>query len=261
MKKVRTDKCPYPHAMNRKYAKILTICLIAITLGITTGLSANSLRHPVPPATTSAAPNDTVDTVATRQYISKLLILGDSMTGWMAERLNQYGRENDFEVATIVWDGSTISKWASSPKLPKLIEEIDPDAVIVSLGMNELFERRPETKLKQPVDKLLKSFGNRPFVWVGPPSWPGHDEGKTFDAWLEEEVGEGNYFRSFDIDIPRQSKSNPHPSRAGIEKWVDMIAEWIPQNSGIALPQMQKPEPGKLSRGKTFIYKRMRETL
>lgn len=29
-------------------------------------------------------------------YIKKVLFIGDSMTGWMAERLNAYGRANGF---------------------------------------------------------------------------------------------------------------------------------------------------------------------
>lgn len=193
--------------------------------------------------------------------IKKVLFIGDSMTGWMAERLNAYGEINGFEVATIVWDGSTISKWASSPTLSKVLSSQAPDAVIVSLGMNEMFEPRPEARFKQPVEKLVSTFGDLPFLWIGPPSWPGHSEGEAFNSWMEKELGERKYFRSFDLDLSRQSKSNPHPSRAGIEQWVDLIAEWIPLNSELKFPSLIKPEKGKISRGETFIYKRMKEKL
>ncbi len=54
---------------------------------------------------------------STDSIVKNVLIIGDSMTGWMAERLNAYGQINGFDVATIVWDGSTISKWADSPNL------------------------------------------------------------------------------------------------------------------------------------------------
>ncbi|MDE6445190.1 MAG: SGNH/GDSL hydrolase family protein [Muribaculaceae bacterium] len=193
--------------------------------------------------------------------IQKVLFLGDSMTGWMAERFNAYADNNDFEVATIVWDGSTISKWANSPNLKKIIEEQKPDAVILSLGMNELFEGNPETRLTKPVEQLKETIGDIPFLWIGPPSWPGHSEGETLNSWLQSKLGEHNFFRSFDLDIPRQSRSNPHPNREGIEEWIDKVAEWIPENSNLHFKSMDAPAEGKFSRSKTFIYKRMKENL
>lgn len=193
--------------------------------------------------------------------VKKILFIGDSMTGWMAERLNAYGELNGFEVSTVVWDGSTISKWASAENLPRIIEQQNPDAIIVSLGMNEMFERNPQTRLKKPTDSLISKFGDIPYLWIGPPSWPGHSEGEIFNQWMEKELGEKNYFCSFDLQIPRQSKTNPHPSRKGIDIWIDKVAEWIPENSNISLDSLDVPPQGKVSRGKTFIYKRMKEKL
>lgn len=182
------------------------------------------------------------------------------MTGWMGERLNEYGRENGFEVATVVWDGSTISKWAASPNVAKIIADEKPDAILVCLGMNEMFERNPESRLKASTEKLLAQFGETPFLWIGPPSWPGHPEAKEFNEWLENEVGPEHYFVSSGLDLPRQSKSNPHPTRKGIEIWVDEIAETLP-GSVLNVDTSEKPLPGKISRGNTFIYKRMKEKL
>lgn len=193
--------------------------------------------------------------------VKKILFIGDSMTGWMAERLNAYGDINGFEVATVVWDGSTISKWANSGALPRLISRNSPDAVIISLGMNEMFEQRPEARLSKPVDKIISEIDSIPYLWIGPPSWPGHQEGRKFNDWLASRLGDRNFFYSFHLPLSRQSKSNPHPSRKGIEDWIDMVVEWIPENSSIDLPPLNRPEEGKLSRGKTFIYKRMKEKL
>lgn len=193
--------------------------------------------------------------------VKKILFLGDSMTGWMAERLNAYGELNGFEVSTVVWDGSTISKWAAAENLPRIIEEQNPDAIIVSLGMNEMFEQNPQTRLKRPTESLVSKFGNIPFLWIGPPSWPGHSEGEIFNQWMESELGDKNYFCSFDLEIPRQSATNPHPSRKGIDIWIDKVAEWIPGNSNISLGSLDAPPQGKVSRGKSFIYKRMKEKL
>ncbi|MDE6393335.1 MAG: SGNH/GDSL hydrolase family protein [Muribaculaceae bacterium] len=115
-----------------------------------------------------------------RPVVRKVLFIGDSMTGWLAERLNAYGNENGFEVATVVWDGSTIRKWGSSPRLVSIIGQQDPDAIFISLGMNELFEADPEKRLRSSLDAITGAAGDIPVVWIGPPSWPGHDKGDNF---------------------------------------------------------------------------------
>lgn len=193
--------------------------------------------------------------------IKKVLFLGDSMTGWMAERLNAYGEINDFEVATIVWDGSTIKKWGNSPKLQEIIADQEPDAIFISLGMNELFEPNPDKTLREAINNIKSSIGDTQFLWIGPPSWPGHDEGKKLNDWLESELGSKNYFRSSDLNLPRQSSSNPHPDRTGIEVWIDDVAEWIPSHTDLKFDSLNPPAKGAMSRGKTFIYKRMKEDL
>ncbi len=196
-----------------------------------------------------------------RHPVKKVLFIGDSMTGWLSERLNAYGEENGFEVATVVWDGSTITKWGNSSKLSAIVNEQDPDAVFISLGMNELFEPRPAQKLKTAVDHIKEAAGTRPILWVGPPSWPGHDKGKVLNDWLESELDEDSFFRSSDLKLPRQSAKNPHPTRAGMVEWMDSIVTWMPGHAAVVLPGISKPEGVKMSRGKSFVYKRMKETL
>lgn len=193
--------------------------------------------------------------------VRKILYIGDSMTGWLAESLNAYGRQNGFDVATVVWDGSTIQKWANSPKLASLIKEQNPDAVFVSLGMNELFEAAPEKRLNGSMDKILNAAGDVPVIWVGPPSWPGHKKGEVLNNWLEKKLGPDAFFRSFDLTLPRQGARNPHPTREGMIKWTDALVQWVQQHSKINLPGTVKPAKEKMVRGKTFIYKRMKETL
>lgn len=218
----------------------IIICAIAIVQGaILISASAPDERHPV----------------------KKILFIGDSMTGWLSERLNAYGEKNGFEVSTVVWDGSTISKWANSPQLAKIISESDPDAVFVSLGMNELFEPHPAARLKAKVDKIKEAVGDRPILWVGPPSWPGQNKGSVLNDWLEEELGSDAFFRSFGMNLQRQSAGNPHPSKAGIITWMDSIVRWIPEHAEVKLPGISVPEGPAMSRGKEFVYKRMKDNL
>lgn len=196
-----------------------------------------------------------------RPVVHKVLFIGDSMTGWLAERLNAYGNENGFEVATVVWDGSTIRKWGSSPRLVSIIGQQNPDAIFISLGMNELFEPDPEKRLRSSLDAITGAAGDIPVVWIGPPSWPGHDKGETLNAWLEENLGEGHYFRSLDLALPRQSKTNPHPTRQGMIEWMDAAVAWVQDSGAVRFPSLRMPEGAQMSRGKTFIYKRMKESL
>lgn len=191
----------------------------------------------------------------------KILVMGDSMTGWMGERLNAYGKTNGFEVATIVWDGSTIKKWASSAaSIKKYVDEIDPDAVIICLGLNECAERNPETQLAKPLATILSAIGDRPVLWVGPPSWPGKPYGEPFNSWLAEKMGSSGYFYSKDLELPRQTATNPHPSKEGMNLWTDHIMEWIPSHASFKLPGYKKPTVPD-SRSNIFIYKKMKETL
>ena len=141
---------------------------------------------------------------AGKDGVRNVLFIGDSMTGWLSERLNAYGRLNGFDVSTIVWDGSTINKSGpNSTKLQKNILLQEPDAIFVSLGMNELFEQHPETRLNTAVDKILDAAGDIPVIWVGPPSWPGHNKGKCSTTGLPTSW-EKHFFRSFDLGLPRQ---------------------------------------------------------
>lgn len=222
--------------------------------------------QPVSAASAVAVPADTVavdpaSAGSEEQHIRKVLFIGDSMTGWMAERLNAYGVKDGFEVATVVWDGSTIRKWGASSALAGMISEQHPDVVLISLGMNELFERNPASALGSRLDSIIAALGSTPYLWIGPPSWPGHAEGEKLVEWLSDTLGPGRFFNSFSLSIPRQSKNNPHPTREGIIKWIDNLVEWIPENTDLKFPRLTPPEPDAMSRGKVFIYRRMKERL
>ena len=246
---------PLTFAMAFMALWLIPACSHSISHAATADPPAEQAEEPV--AEADPAPAE----VAEERPVGKILFIGDSMTGWMAERLNAYGDENGFEVSTVVWDGSTLPKWGKAEGLVNIIEEQKPDAIMVSLGMNDMFESRPEARFGDDLQAILNAFGDIPFLWVGPPSWPGHSEGEIFNDWLAERLGPGNYFRSDRLSLNRQSKSNPHPTRDGIEKWIDEVVEWIPENANFTLPGVTNPGEGKMTRGKTFIYKRMKENL
>ncbi len=220
-----------------------------------------SLQSPPAPATQSAAMARSEHASQRKESVSKLLVIGDSMTGWIGERLAAYGQKNGFEVATIVWDGSTIKKWgANEAKIKKYVDQIDPDAVMVCLGLNESAEKNPQSQLGASYSAIMKAIGDLPVVWIGPPEWPGKNYGEPLNGWLATKMGDGAYFESLDLPLPRQSATNPHPSREGIAKWVDALMQWMPGNAAFQLPGYEKPSVPH-TRGKTFIYRKMKDPL
>lgn len=195
-----------------------------------------------------------------RPVAKNVLFIGDSMTGWLSERLHAYGKENGFDVSTVVWDGSTIKKWGATSRLSSIVKQYNPDVVLVSLGMNELFEAKP-SRLEPSVDAIKGAAGDVPVIWIGPPSWPGHNKGEALNEWLADKMGHTAFFRSFDLKLPRQSKTNPHPTRQGMIQWMDAVVDWIQKEGVIRFPSADKPVGEQMSRGKNFIYKRMKDNL
>lgn len=200
---------------------------------------------------------------AERPVARKILFFGDSMTGWMAERLQAYGEKNGFEVAAVIWDGATIKKYGnSSAALARHIKGADPDAVFVSLGMNEMAAPDPAKQLGGSLSKLKSTIGDIPVIWIGPCSWPGKPAwGPGLDRWLSSQLGAGHYFSSLSLKLPRQSKTNPHPTRAGIDSWIDDVVEWLATpGAAVALPGYAKPSK-EFARPKSYVYRKMKAAL
>lgn len=195
--------------------------------------------------------------------VRNILFIGDSQTGWMGERLTAYGAENGFEVATITWDGATPQKWAKSGKLPGFIAKYKPDVVFINLGMNALLERNPQATLGSSMETIKKAIGDLPFVWIGPLEWPGKGKGETLVNWLHKNVessANGHFYNASNEQLPRQSKTNPHPTREGAATLIDHVVNWLP-STGITFPSLRKPSAEQMKRGKVFIYRRMNQSL
>lgn len=195
--------------------------------------------------------------------VRNVLFIGDSMTGWMGERLQAYGADNGFEVATITWDGATIAKLAGSGRLPQFMAKYKPDMVVLNIGMNDMWMKNPEQRVGADLDKILGAVSGTPFLWIGPIEWPGREYGTVFNKWLKERVEAtpgGHYFDASGVKVPRQSAKNPHPTRPGIQTLVDAVVEWLPATD-LPLQRVQKPTGKPFQRGKVYIYRRNKEAL
>ena len=195
--------------------------------------------------------------------IKRILFFGDSQTGWMGERLGAWGQANGFDVVTVTWDGATPQKWAATGKIPSYIAKYHPDMVMINLGMNELLERNPAKNLGPSMSTIIKAIGDRPFVWIGPLEWPGKGKGEVLVNYLQKTVdatGNGHFFNASGQKIPRQSRTNPHPTQAGAYTLMDHVMQWLP-STGIHFPHepLVAPASGKGHRGPNFIYKRQNQ--
>lgn len=201
--------------------------------------------------------------MAEKPVAKKLFVFGDSMTGWMAERLQAYGEKNGFEVATLIWDGATIKKYGNNTeKLKKYIASANPDAVVVCLGLNEMGSPNPEAQFGGALSKVRSAIGNIPVIWVGPCTWPSKPKlGPSFDNWLKTSLGTEHYYSSLGLTLPRQSKTNPHPTREGMNLWADHLVDWIEAgHAAVRLPGYAAPVKG-FSRPRNYTYRKMNAAL
>lgn len=205
----------------------------------------------------------TLPLCAEKTVVKKVLFFGDSTTGWLADRLQAYGDKNGFDVAAITWDGATMKKYANnSAKLKQYINKEHPNAIFISLGMNDMGASKPEVLFADALAKIRSAIGNIPIIWIGPASWPGFPKrGPAYNSWMTSQLGAGHYFVSHNLELPRQSRTNPHPTRAGVNKWMDAVVSWIKSGkAAVSLPGYATPDKS-YSRPKSNTYKRMRESL
>jgi lysophospholipase L1-like esterase len=160
----------------------------------------------------------------------KILILGDSMIDGLLPRLGDYAVENGHTVRAVIWYGSRTIDWGRGTRLMEMLTAYRPTFVIVALGSSELYSRDVE-KRAAAVERMLDAIKPRKLVWIGPPNWT-TDTG--INALLAREVGPDRYFRSADLTFERK-KDGIHPTLASSERWLDAVARWIVDTSGVPI--------------------------
>ena len=135
--------------------------------------------------------------------------------------------------------------WAG--KMELVVAMTQPDLVIINLGANELSNTDPPAHAPA-IRRIVKSIGDRPCVWVSPPSW-------RKDTGILDVIRENTPpCRFFDSDehvkepIPRQSdKIHPNPEGGAI--WAAAFWKWLHEQRAPAEPVAdgaKKPSPWKL---------------
>ena len=182
-------------------------------------------------ATVERAPLDT-----TRKNI---LFIGDSMLERLSPRIAAYAEENEHQMNTVIWYGSSTEVWATSDRAKECIQKYRPDYIIISLGGNELFVNDIIARRTKYVKQIVAEFADIPYVWIGPPNWK-KDTG--INKMIQSVVPKGNFYLSYTPDQHyERAKDGAHPTPASAAKWADRICKWIVEESNnpivLNLPQ------------------------
>lgn len=182
-------------------------------------------------ATVERAPLDTTK--------KNILFIGDSMLERLSPRIAAYAEENEHQMNTVIWYGSSTEVWATSGRVKEYIQKYRPDYIIISLGGNELFVNDIIARRTKYVKQIVAEFADIPYVWIGPPNWK-KDTG--INKMIQSVVPKGNFYLSYTPDQHYdRAKDGAHPTPASAAKWADRICKWIVEESNnpivLNLPQ------------------------
>ena len=157
----------------------------------------------------------------------------------LSPRIAAYAEENEHQMNTVIWYGSSTEVWATSGRVKECIQKYRPDYIIISLGGNELFVNDIIARRTKYVKQIVAEFADIPYVWIGPPNWK-KDTG--INKMIQSVVPKGNFYLSYTPDQHyERAKDGAHPTPASAAKWADRICKWIVEESNnpivLNLPQ------------------------
>ena len=165
--------------------------------------------------------NDTVTSVPQTQKQARLqndtthhriLLFGDSMLDGVGRRFYEYAQESGHYLFTSIWYGSTTHSWARTTELDRLMDQVKPTFVIISLGTNDLGYHDLKAR-SESVKEILRVVGDIPFVWIGPAKLPK----------LNKDFGVVGSYNERLARLP----DNVHPTFAASAAWVDKVVQWM----------------------------------
>jgi lysophospholipase L1-like esterase len=210
--------------------------------------SAAPSAEPSAPAVASAAPAPTAAPAAPPPIPPNTAILdiGDSfLLAGFSQALKPKFQELGARYEVRSEQSSFTVTWAG--KMETLVAMTQPDLVIINLGANEMSNTDPPTHANA-VRRIVKGIGDRPCVWVSPPSW-------KKDTGILDVIRQNTPpCRFFDSDehvkepIARQS-DHIHPNKEGGAVWAEAFWKWLQAERAPAEPVPEggkKPSPWKL---------------
>jgi hypothetical protein len=167
----------------------------------------------------------------------RFLLIGDSEVEGLMYPFYDYCRFNGDTLAFAnVWYSATDMAYAKSDSLKNIIERIKPNHIVMVIGLNQVTQKN--TAISEiAVKKIIETFGDIPYTWVGPANWI-PDLG--INDLYASTVDSGQFFYSGDLVLER-GPDGRHPSRNAYFVWMDSLAKWM-QNESVHRIRWNKPD-------------------
>ena len=122
------------------------------------------------------------------------------------------------------WIGSRSKSWISSGRLKRLLSDFKPSIVVVTLGTNEMRNRRPKRN-RIWVRAIIEKIGKAKCYWVGPPPLIVDRTGYT--DMLKDATHPCRFFDSRVLDMAPRSDGTFHLTASQGRRWGDRIWRWM----------------------------------
>lgn len=176
----------------------------------------------VQPTASAAAEESDAALPPTPKKYARVLHTGDSMVGGgLCKALQPRFEAEGAKFYRDVWESGRIFQFAASARIPKLLQKIDPDLVILTLGSNDVWLNEPE-QIAKGAEKIAKivSEGGRECWWLAPPIWKPYFKGIV--DLLREHTAPCAFFDASDLEMQRRP-DGIHPTDKGGETWADGV--------------------------------------
>jgi hypothetical protein len=211
---------------------------------------ATPAATPAEPQETSPPPRLPVDSVSVPASSpalvdlpagTKVLQVGDSFADALGVELGKLLKHSGLRTSLETKTPSYIGDWAFGPMLRKAISDYNPDLVLITLGANEVEIPVPAQRVG-PIQRLVKSLGGRPCVWILPPLWK-QDTGVM--QVIKDNASPCQVLDSSTLvpSLPR-GPDRIHPSSEGRVKWAAAVFDWLKKAR-----EPQGPRPWSLRGG------------
>ena len=174
---------------------------------------------------------------------TKVLQVGDSFAAALGIELGKLLKHAGLRTSLESKTPSYIGDWAFGPVLKKAISDYNPDLVLITLGANEVEIPVPAQRVG-PIQRLVKSLGDRPCVWILPPLW------KQDTGLMQVIKDNARPCQVLDSSVlvpalPR-GPDHIHPSSEGRVLWATAVFEWLKQAREPAGPRAWSLRGGPL---------------
>jgi len=172
---------------------------------------------------------------------TRVLQVGDSFAAALGSELGKLLKQAGVRTSVESKTPSYIGEWAFGKVLPQAISDYNPDLVLVTLGANEVEVPQPEQRVGA-IQRLVKTIGARPCVWILPPLW------KADTGLMQVIKDNAKPCQVLDSSVlvpslPR-ARDHIHPSSEGRVIWATAVFDWLKQQR-----DPQGPRPWSLRGG------------